>query len=123
MELNIEGSKSNPRVFYNEIDNKLMIHGRSVLKNMDDKFYAPIIDFIINFSNSEKEGLIVEFLLDYFNTSSHPSLIEIFKKTNLVKGARILWLYEQNDMEMMEIGQELQMYSPIKFEINSKAVM
>lgn len=114
MELNIEGSKSNPKILFNSAENKLTIHGRSVLRNMDDNFYYPVYEFIDNFSASLK-GLIVEIYLDYFNTSSHPSLIKIFQSLDKIEEVEIIWLYDQNDIEMMEIGQELQIYSPIKF--------
>lgn len=117
MELNIEGTKTNPEIFFDKIGNKVIIEGRSVLKNMDDEFFHPLYSFLDNYSNSGYSSLTLVLNLDYFNTSTHPSLITIFRKMNSISEAKIIWLYERNDMEMMEIGQELQMYSPIKFEI------
>ena len=110
--LAIEATKSNPKVTYNEGNNTLSIVGRSVLKNMDDEFYNPIFDFLKRMKLENNEGLKVEFLLDYFNTSSHPSLINIFKLTSEIEKSEIVWLYEMNDLEMMEIGNELSRYSP-----------
>ena len=117
LELKIEKTKSNPEVIYSEENNKLSIVGRSVLKNMDDYFYHPIFNFIEEYKKQGKEGLILELFLDYFNTSSHPSLIKIFKGVSEIPSSEIRWLYEESDIEMMEIGHELQKYSPQGFII------
>ena len=39
MELDIAGSKSNPKIHFSKDENRVVIHGRSVLKNMDDAIY------------------------------------------------------------------------------------
>ena len=117
MELYIEGSKSNPKVDFDLSTNKLKIHGRSVLKNMDDGFFRPVFSFLEKYISSNEKGLSVEFYIDYFNTSSHPSFIKIFELAGSINDSKLIWLYDQNDLEMMEIGQELQAFSPIKFDI------
>lgn len=118
MELDIASSKSNPKIFFDKDKNKVTIHGRSVLKNMDDTFFYPLFSFLKKYKEESNGGLTLEFYLDYFNTSSHPSLIKTFELVGEINEGKIIWLYDPNDMEMMEIGQELQVYSPIKFAIN-----
>lgn len=116
LELNIEKNKSTPEIVYDHTLNKLTIRGRSVLKNMDDDFYAPVYQLLKEAVNNN-EGIIVEFSLDYFNTSSHPSLIKIFELTSKVENSILIWWYESNDLEMMEIGSELQRYSPMPIQV------
>jgi len=122
MKLDVKGSKSNPNISYNDTNKSILISGRSVLKNMDDPFYRPLYRFLENYASNNLTGLSVELFLDYFNTSSHPSLIKIFELTSQISEAKIIWLYEQNDLEMMEIGQELQAYSPVKFEFKASQI-
>lgn len=117
MKIAIAGTKNNPSINFNESENKISIEGRSVLQNMDDRFYGALIQFLKEYSSQKKRGLVVEIFLDYFNTSSHPSLIQIFKETAEIEDSQIHWLYEENDIEMMEIGHELQKYSSITFNI------
>jgi len=117
MELDIAGSKSNPKIHFSKEENRVVIYGRSVLKNMDDTFFYPLFSFLKRYKEANEKGLTVEFYLDYFNTSSHPSLIKIFELSGEIEDVKVSWLYDPNDMEMMEIGQELQIYSPVKFDI------
>ena len=117
MELDIAGSKSSPKIHFNKEENRVVIHGRSVLKNMDDPFFYPLFSFLKKYKVANEKGLTVEFYLDYFNTSTHPSLIKIFELSGEIEDVKVIWLYDPNDMEMMEIGQELQVYSPVKFDI------
>ena len=115
--LDIQETKSSPKILFDSESKKLMIHGRSVLKNMDDDIYRPVFDFLDDCKQKGEKGITTEFFLDYFNTSSHPSLIEIFKKTADITDSNIVWLFEQNDLEMMEIGSELSRYSPKPIEV------
>lgn len=120
LDFKITGTKKNPDVEFDASTRTLSIVGRSVLNNMDDNFYGPVIDFLAEYAKTGEDNLIVEFQLDYFNTSSHPSIIQIFRKTAEIhasgRSSEIHWKYAFDDEEMKEIGEELQKFSPIKFE-------
>ena len=119
LDFKIAGTKRNPSVEFDPDTGKLSIVGRSVLNNMDDDFYRPVLRFLSEFAKTGTGKLIVEFHLDYFNTSSHPSIIQIFRKTAEIhesgRPAEIHWVYASDDEEMKEIGEELQKFSPIRF--------
>ena len=107
----IEKSKSAPSVKYNNETNVLHIEGRSVLKNLNDNLFEVVYNFLDKYKEEGLTGLTLEFYLEYFNTSSHPSLVKLFKLTSAIKDSSIVWLYHQTDLEMMEIGSELSSFS------------
>jgi len=71
-------------------------------------FYAPIIDWINDFS-----GETVDFTIeiDYFNTSSSKKLLEILKildDRNNIKEFIVYWGFESDDDDILIKGQILE---------------
>ena len=115
-DLKIEGTKKSPEINYNSSENALTIHGRSILSNLEDDFYNPIFKLLSEIKSEENNVFTLEFHLDYFNTSSHMSIMKILKGVSEVgSNASVIWAYDSDDLEMKEIGEEMQRFCNIEF--------
>lgn len=115
----IEGTKKSPEIIFNSLTNVISINGRSIMSNLNDDFYSPVLDIIEKLIESKISDFTLEFKLDYFNTSSHLSIIKIFKKVDKIysqgTNTKIIWSYAADDLEMKEIGEEIQKFCKVKF--------
>jgi len=115
----IESTKKSPKVIFCESEKLMRIHGRSMMSNLDDDFYNPIFDILSALKVKKAPHFTIEFRLEYFNTSSHLSIIKILKKVDELKSVgtepKIKWVYETDDVEMREIGEEIQRFCNTRF--------
>ena len=65
-------------------------------------------------------GLQCQFNFEYFNSTSAKYILDIFKSLNAINaigiGLEIKWLYEEDDEDMLEVGQEMSRMSKLSFE-------
>ncbi len=79
--------------------------GRSLPEN-SKSIYEPAIEWLNNYKNKPSDSTVLNFKLEYFNTSSSKMLYEIFKifeeiKRNNFK-TTINWYHEKDDEDFME---------------------
>lgn len=99
----------------------LEIRGKSIPENSIE-FYRPIYEWIDAYVLQAQPKTQVTIGLEYFNTSSSKCLLDIFRKLeNLHKSAKsevtINWLYEEEDEDMMEAGDDYQTIVKVPFVI------
>jgi SiaC family regulatory phosphoprotein len=108
-----------PSVILDKENNKFEISGISIPHNSSD-FYSPIIDWIKKYCKNPNPTTVLECKLDYFNTSSHKYITELFKiMDELFKAGskvKIIWYYNLEDEDMKLIGQELSHFLEVPFE-------
>lgn len=110
----IPNSKIAPMVKFDSETNSYTIKGRSLVSNTA-QFYDPIIDWIVEHL-SEKE-IVLRLELEYFNTSSQKHLLMVMNQINeLNKNNLIVWAYDEDDDEMLDIGEKMQMMSGANVE-------
>ena len=60
------------------------------------------------------------FNFEYFNSTSAKYILDIFKSLNTLNSLGveldIKWLYEEDDEDMLEVGEEMSRMSKLKFE-------
>ena len=83
-------------------------------------FYNPIYDYLENAEVDSSGGdFTANFALEYFNTSSTKCLLGILKRlANFQnKGKRVVvnWYYEEDDVDVLEIGEDLSYFVDIDF--------
>ena len=65
-------------------------------------------------------GLLCQFNFEYFNSTSAKYILDIFKSLNAISALgidlEIKWLYEEDDEDMLEVGQEMSRMSKLPFE-------
>ena len=93
-------------------------------------FYDEILrwldDYTLHLSNSHDSRDPVEFNLDfeYFNSSSAKYILDFCKQLARVrskgKNVTVRWHYEDDDMDMLEVGREMSRMAKVPFEYIQK---
>ena len=99
----IGATYSTPSVNFSE-DGRMLIEGRSLPDDVN-KFYKPLIEWVINLS---VEAVKLDINLEYFNSASAKKLLDLLKSldANSKIGSVIInWHYEEGDDSVLETGQ------------------
>ena len=86
----------------------LTVKGRSMPENAKD-FYGMFKEWLQDFYKTEADKVHVTFEIEYYNTSSSNILMEIMKQLSDMsqsKSVSIVWIYEDDDIEMEEVGED-----------------
>jgi len=118
--IEINGTARIPTVHLNAQTGILELKGKSILENTSD-FYAPIFDWLAEYAENPQEKTVLNVELEYFNTSSSKCFLGIFKKleTMVKNNANVIvnWLYEANDDDMLEAGENYQSIVNVPFQV------
>ncbi|MFK8039003.1 MAG: DUF1987 domain-containing protein [Crocinitomicaceae bacterium] len=120
MLLKIEATAKTPKLKVNPEKGLIQLAGISIPED-PRAFYQPFQESIDEYVVNPKEKTLVEFKLEYFNTSTTliirnllRKLSELQDRTQLV----IKWYFEEDDEDMAEVGGELKVLFPfVEFEI------
>ncbi len=107
----IQGDDKRPTVILDKDKGLIQIEGRSLIED-SEKFYLPIVEWIIEYLKDPKPDTTVNFKLEYFNTSCSKWLITITKQLKKLyekaPNTTINWYYEDEDvLEYGEVIREL----------------
>lgn len=120
-DLSITPTAKTPAITFSDNGGILEIKGRSIPENSVE-FYKPVMDKLEEYSASPRTQTTVNIQLEYFNTSSSKCLLDIFKKLEHIhkKGNPVLinWLFEEDDEDMQEAGEDYQAIIQIPFNIS-----
>ncbi|MDZ4663241.1 MAG: DUF1987 domain-containing protein [Bacteroidota bacterium] len=85
-------------------------------------FFLPILTWIGEFKSSHKGEVSLTIDLNYVNTSSIKILLELIQNitTNFKSKAKINWVYEIEDEDMLEVGEDLEKVTDFKFNFQPK---
>ncbi len=120
----VEPTLNSPRVVLDPEKNQFQFSGESRPENVRD-FYMPILEWLDQYTSeiAGKENNALrefQFNFEYFNSTSAKYILDVFKALHemQVKGEEILikWLYEEDDEDMLEVGQEMSRMSKLPFE-------
>ena len=119
----IEKTPKTPYVNFDASTGHLILKGKSIPENVIS-FYKPLSDWLEHYIQAPKEKTVFEIQLDYFNTSSAKVLLDLLKKTEQIqtqgKGEVVLnWLYDEDDEDMMEAGEDFKTSLRIKLNLIS----
>lgn len=101
-----EETKTTPSIVLDNINNTLTIKGKSIPFE-PELFWS----FIIN-QTKKYEIKTIEFKLDYVNTNSISYLVKLINS----KQINVIWVYEDLDEDMYELGKDLKSLSDSLFE-------
>lgn len=118
--LHLEGTPKTPSVKFTD-DGMLELSGKSIPENSVE-FYQSLYDWIDQYAQQPKASTNIKVQLEYFNTSSSKCLLDVFRKLeNIQKSGKskvlVTWMYEEEDEDMMEAGEDYQTIVAIPFEI------
>ncbi len=104
-----KGDSKTPTIRLSSENGEMEISGKSIPENSVE-FFKPVHEWIDRYLDDPKDKTIFKMKLEYFNTSSSKSLIEIFRKFEELfragKEVLIEWYYEQEDEDMYESGED-----------------
>lgn len=115
-----EELKNCPGIAYYPQTNQLELVGRSIPEN-PELIFRRLEDWLtIHFEKND--GLNVNIRLEYINSGSSKYLYEILKRLTCYgrsgKSVKIVWLYEEDDEGMLELGEHYRDTAGIPLEIN-----
>ncbi len=122
--LNIPSNIDTPSIICDNTKGLIFIKGISIPENSMG-FYENIIKWISNNIDTNLPYFDVNIQLEYFNTSSLKSLLNLMKKAieknNEKFRVRVKWHYDDDDEDMRYRGEELSLILKYPFEyiINS----
>ncbi|MCX6291690.1 MAG: DUF1987 domain-containing protein [Bacteroidetes bacterium] len=124
--LNIEGTSKTPFVSFSADDGVLEMSGKSIPENSIE-FYQPLYHWLDQYLQLPAKTTTVKIQLEYFNTSSSKCLLDVFRKLEAVqKSGRsevtVMWMYEEEDEDMMEAGDDYQSIVSIPFRLTKVTV-
>jgi hypothetical protein len=123
----IEATGNSPRIVLDPEGRNFEFSGESRPENVR-KFYLPILEWLETYTKEQEKlkdgertsGLECQFNFEYFNSTSAKYILDIFKSLNAINalgiGLDIKWLYEEDDEDMLEVGQEMSRMSKLSFE-------
>lgn len=110
-------------LIYLDSNGNFELKGKSILENTPH-FYKPMFEWLDKYIQSPASQTILNIQLDYFNTSASKIIVDLFKRLEQVpkngKGeATINWLYNQEDTDMQEAGEDYKSIIKIPFNLVS----
>ena len=116
--LNLEGTVDTPKVILDKKNGIFEISGRS-LQDDTSQFYKPILEWIKDYSADPNATTDFTIRLDYFNTASSKVLLDVLSALENIKGAKIVWCFQDDDEDMEEKGEEFAELVKIPFEFKA----
>lgn len=123
----IEPTLNSPRIVLDPAENLFEFSGESRPENVRN-FYLPILEWLERFAaeNSDQDGSKSKvtrefhFNFEYFNSTSAKYILDIFKALNALNSSgnevRVKWHFEEDDEDMLEVGNEMARMAKLPFE-------
>lgn len=104
---------------------QLSISGLSLLENSYE-MYLKSIEWLKEFGNQSPRPVVLNLRLEYLDTSSVRSVVDIVKLLNVFKESgfqvQVNWYYEKDDEDFFEIGEAMQHVCKSEFNLIEKEV-
>lgn len=99
-----------PLVDFNAETGELLIEGESY-HEYTLEFFQPILEWFHEYLETPGRTIVMNFRMTYFNTSSSRRFLEILtllEKYEQEQDGKVTinWYYEENDVDMLESGEE-----------------
>jgi len=116
-----EKTGKTPMVSFDPDSGVLEVRGRSIPENSLG-YYAPIMDWLDEYSAAAPAQTTVHIQLEYFNTASSKCILDLLKKmssihVNKESEVTIHWHYEEDDEDMLEAGEDYEAIIDAPFEL------
>ena len=116
-DLIIRQTEESPEVNFKS-NGEFLIKGVSIPENVS-KFYSPLTDWLEEFKKNLTENIKLTFEIEYINTSTSRSFIDIAKKIASFKeqgkNVKIIWRYVTDDEDNLDLGKDLEYSSKTEF--------
>lgn len=117
--LEITGTAKTPTILLDAGTGDLLLEGRSNPENAAE-FFEPVIHWLEHYINQPAARTHLKLNLELFNTSSSKYILEVIRKIRYLadKGFpfNVTWMYEDDDLEMLDTAEAFEMMTGLKFE-------
>lgn len=114
-----KGTKKTPAISMDASDGMMLLEGRSNPENARE-FYQPVMDWLDKYVEHPAEKTDLRINLEHFNTSSSKYLMEILRKIRYLADNdhlfNVTWMYEEDDLEMLDTAEAYEMMTGLRFE-------
>ena len=103
---------------------ELSIKGRSLPEDAKD-FYLPFKKWLSFFLKSNAEKLLVKLELEYFNTATSKVLVDMMMNLDKLrdsKDIKVMWIYDEDDLEMEEVGGDFKLLLGELVQLQPKSI-
>jgi hypothetical protein len=117
--LHVPSSEDTPAVILDAAAGRFEVSKRSLPEDAAT-FYAPVLEWMMNYANHPNEQTEFVFNLEYFNTSSAKQLfklLNILEQISKRKKAWVLWRYDKGDQDMLASGERYSRLTELKFKM------
>ncbi|MBL7899844.1 MAG: DUF1987 domain-containing protein [Crocinitomicaceae bacterium] len=120
--LRIPSTIKTPEVLFDPTHQVFEIKGKSIPDDAED-FYAAVLQWFEDYVANPCENTVLKIDLEYFNISSSKRLLFLLYKLNELKAknktVRVQWLYNEEDEDMFEVGQDYAFMVKVPFDFIS----
>lgn len=120
--LYIEATAKTPEIHFNPELGLFEIKGKSIPDDAEN-FYGAVLDWFDDYLVMPNQETVVTIDLEYFNISSSKRLLFLLYKLNELnsgqKDVRIKWMYNEDDEDMFEVGQDYAFMVKVPFDFIS----
>ena len=118
--LDIKATNDTPRVLFDPENEIFEISGRSLPEDVVS-FYQPVIEWLEEYRHLPNDKIEFVFKYIYFNTATSKLIQDILIRLEQINESGndvvVIWYYEQDDEDMMDLGEEFKEYVDLPFEL------
>lgn len=103
-----EATDRTPEIQGNFESGQVFIRGRSLPEDTL-QFYAPFRTWLNDQYLPNKDGIELILSMEYFNTATSRILLDLMRNLDMISGmkkVKVIWVYESDDMDMEETGND-----------------
>lgn len=117
--LEIKGTAKTPTILLDAGTGDLLLEGRSNPENAAE-FFEPVIHWLDHYVGQPAARTHLKLNLELFNTSSSKYILEVIRKIRYLADKNhsfnVTWMYEDDDLEMLDTAEAFEMMTGLKFE-------
>lgn len=117
--LEITGTAKTPTILLDAGTGDLLLEGRSNPENAAE-LYEPVIHWLERYVEQPAERTHLKLNLELFNTSSSKYILEVLRKIRYLADRNmpfnVTWMYEDDDLEMLDTAEAFEMMTGLRFE-------
>jgi SiaC family regulatory phosphoprotein len=117
----IEATALTPQIVLNTSTGEFSIVGKSYPED-GLVFYKFMLDYVDELIHTNIETFTLKFDLEYANTSSAKSFISIIYKMQQLPNAKVIWIHEKDDDQILELGTDIAELVSVPFEFKIKKI-
>lgn len=114
-----EATHSTPGISLNGSTGTIELYGRSIPENALN-VYRPVLDWMDQYMVQPKEQTVLNFKIEFFNTSSSKFILQILKKLEELHRqdykVKVNWYY--NDEDILDLAEDYHELVKIPFDFH-----